>query len=612
MNAILPWSKEKIGGLALARAESSVEIDGVESAILWRREGDAFSGEAPGVHLSCRVEKAAGGVRIGCRVFLEKPVERFRLDPLRFPALTIDHYAGCGEKMGRAQLVRFPAAETPLRSCGTCVLTSGGTSVVLSTPLHQKFDNFFTGRASGEFLLNFRLTWELRHCSLTDLELDPVTIAAGDPVRLLRDYAKNNAEQAKDFSAPPVYGWNSWDNYRWTITEDEVIRNAEFIAADPVLSRHVRRIIVDDGWQYCYGEWEPNSLFPSGMKRLAERLEKMGFTPGLWLAPAIIEPQSRIAQLEADMLAMSEGGQPCLAFECMKRHGFILDPTVQKSQEFLEKLFDRYAAMGYRYFKLDFLAGLLNAGRFHDTSVPRCRLIGKLLESVRAGIAGRAEILGCNYPFACGNVPVAAVRTGSDIQAAWDCIKRNARSVAYMFWAGKTLWLNDPDFALCRGPETSNDPDLGRLAPRHVFVRPDAPCTPFLSSPLARMSLDEARVLLSVVLMAAGAVNLSDKMYLLNDAGLDLARRVVSAPSGQPAVPLDLFESEHPAVFLQETATGRRLLLVNWQDEPKRISVPWARCGGRPSQVRDFWTDAVSAPPDTVELAPHTCRLWEF
>ena len=612
MNAILPWSKEKTGHLELSRAGSSVEIDGVESAVLWRQDGEAFSGEAPGVHLSCRVEKAAGGVRIACHASLAKPVERFKLHLFRFPALAPDHYAGCGERMGRSQLVRFPAPETPIRSFGNCVLTKEGESVVLSTPLHQKFDNFFTGRASGGLLLDFRLTYELRHSDLVELDLDPVTVAAGDPVRLLREYARDNVERPKDFSAPPVYGWNSWDNYRWTITEDEVIRNAEFIAADPVLSRHVKRIIVDDGWQYCYGEWEPNSLFPSGMKRLAERLEKMGFTPGLWLAPAIIEPQSRIGQLEADMLAMSEGGQPCLAFECMKRHGFVLDPTVSKSREFLEKLFDRYAAMGYGYFKLDFLAGLLNAERFHDKSVPRCRLIGKLLESVHAGIAGRAEVLGCNYPFSCGNIPVASVRTGSDIQAAWSGIKRNVRSVAYLFWAGKTLWLNDPDFALCRGPETSRDPDLGRLAPRHVFVRPDTPYTEFLSSPMAQMSLGEARVLLSVVLMAGGAINLSDKMYLLNDAGLDLARRIVSAPSARPAVPLDLFEEEHPSLFLQETAAGHRLLLVNWQDAPVSIAVPWARCGGRPAQVRDFWTDEVTDPCDTVELAPHTCRLWEF
>ena len=74
-------------------------------------------------------------------------------------------------------------------------------------------------------------------------------------------YADENAPEGKVFE-DPVCGWNTWDYYRWTITEDEVLKNAEFIAKDPVLSKHVKRIIIDDGWQYCYGEWGMPPLPP--------------------------------------------------------------------------------------------------------------------------------------------------------------------------------------------------------------------------------------------------------------------------------------------------------------------------------------------------------------
>ena len=613
MNGILPWTGKRTGHLDLSRAVSTAELDGAEYAVNWRKNGDVFTAEVPGARFECRIGTVPGGVRIACRAVLERAVGILKLHLLRFPALKLDHYAGCGEKMGRAQSVRFPAEEeTPLRSFHNCVLTSGGESVVLSTPLRQSYDNCFTGRAAGELLLDFRLTYELRPGGLADPEFDPVTAVSGDPFEILRDYAEENAGGGRDLAAPPACGWNSWDDCRWTVTEDEVIRNAEFIASDPVLSRHVKRIIVDDGWQYCYGEWEPNHLFPSGMKSLARRLEKLGFTPGLWLAPAIVEPQSRIAQLERGMLAMSRGGQPCLSFECMRRHGFVLDPTVPASQRFIEALFDRYAAMGFGYFKLDFLAGLLTAGRFHDGSVPRCRLVGKLLESVRAGIAGRAKLLGCNFPFACGSGFVTSVRTASDIHAAWPQIRRNAVSAAYMFWANGTLWQNDPDFALCRGPETSCGPASDRLDPLFVFVRPEAGFMPEVEDFSASMTLEEARVLLSVVLMAGGAVNLSDRMYLLNASGLDLARRTVSATPARAAVPLDLFTSDRPVYWFQQTDTGHRLLVVNWQDGPGVFPLPWEKCGGRPAQVRDFWTDAVGTPPAAAELAPRTCRLWEF
>ena len=115
------------------------------------------------------------------------------------------------------------------------------------------------------------------------------------------------------------------------------------------------------------------------MKKLAERIRKLGFKPGLWFAPSIVEPHSRIAQLDYDMLACSEGGQPCLGYKCMERRGFLLDPTVPKSQNFLTELFDRYAGMGYEYFKLDFLASTMTAKRFHDRSVPRSRILRILI-----------------------------------------------------------------------------------------------------------------------------------------------------------------------------------------------------------------------------------------
>ena len=142
-----------------------------------------------------------------------------------------------------------------------------------------------------------------------------------------------------------------------TITEQEVLENARFIARDPVLSRYVKRIIVDDGWQYCYGEWEANSLFPSGMESLAGELSSMGFEPGLWIAPSIVEPHARIAQIDSGMLGCGDNGLPCLCYECMRRVGFVLDPTQEKVRKFLFDLFSRYSAMGYRHFKLDFLAG---------------------------------------------------------------------------------------------------------------------------------------------------------------------------------------------------------------------------------------------------------------
>ena len=296
----------------------------------------------------------------------------------------------------------------------------------------------------------------------------------------------------------------------------------------------------------------------------------------------------------------------------MERNGFLLDPTVPKSRRFLETLFDRYAGMGYEYFKLDFLAAVLQARRFHDRSVPRSGILRLLLESVARGVAGRAELLGCNYPFGTGVGFVDAVRVGSDIHADWKCIRRNAVSLAGMFWSNRRLWLNDPDFALCRGRDTSADPDLDRLKPSLVFCRPESGFSPRYDFTLANSTLDEQKVLLSLVIMTGGAVNLSDKLSRLNAAGLELARKIVSAESGFGGRPLDLFARELPVYWSQRLARGGRFLVVNWEDEAREIPVDWQIAAPGADALRNFWTGATEPCRGPVALAPHSCKLWEY
>ena len=59
---------------------------------------------------------------------------------------------------------------------------------------------------------------------------------------------------------------------------------------------------IDDGWEELVGDWQPNAKFPSGMRGLADRITDAGFTPGLWLAPFIALPHSRLATERPELL----------------------------------------------------------------------------------------------------------------------------------------------------------------------------------------------------------------------------------------------------------------------------------------------------------------------
>lgn len=563
-----------------------------------------------------RNEAGREGVALRMKGTLNGPVHDLEYSLLSGATAQLTHFQGQGQRMGGAKSMLLPLQKTEdFTVWYTCVLTNNGHHLVFTAPLRSKSLPAFKGKA-GQQLTEFAVCANLHNVSTTEIDTGDIRIFAGsDPQKALEEWADENATRKN----PPIcreFGWNSWDYYRWTITEEEVLENARFIANDPVLSKKIKRIIVDDGWQYCYGEWEANPLFPHGMKYLAEQITALGFEPGLWFAPTIIEPQCPMAQIDTDMLALSEGGQPTLAFTCMMRNGFLLDPTVPKARDFIKKTFEKYADMGYKYFKLDFMGTTMNARRFHDESIPRSEIPRIIVEAAAEGIRGRAKILGCNYIFCGGNEFVDDVRVSSDIHARWDSVVSNAIATAVNAHTNNRLWRNDPDFAVLRGRDTADDPDMYRLKCYAVYTRPEEKYTPIYDYVLSDLSQQQAEVGLSMVLMAAGAINLSDKMTRLNEKGLDMARRLVSAPVGDTAIALDQFESERPSLWLQKVE-GRfaRAMLVNWTNAEQVLQINLAQHGITATAAKNFWNDAqidISNGILKATLPPTSCLLAVF
>jgi len=618
-----------IDGVALRTCGSQVVLDdGTHEDIVW----DA--GDQKGTGLTLRGKTGSGswtlrmtpeknsrgveGLRLDLRGTAAREASVTALVPLFVKRIPAEHILQHGRSAGGCRSVLLPvAAPESIESHSFVTVTRKGRTLQFAHPLLQSNPSSFQIKLSRTAISQLTVHTPFDVPKSGKLAAEPVSLfVAGDGHGLIEAWADAQVLTDVQPSVDPVVGWNSWDYYRWTVTEEAVLRNADFIASDPVLSRHVKRIVIDDGWQYCYGEWDANPLFPHGMSWLAKRLKKMGFEPGLWMAPAIVEPQARIAQWDGDMLAHGRSGLPCMVYSCMERRGFVLDPTVEKTRKWIYDLISRYADMGFTYFKLDFLRWVIEAPCFADPSVPRGQLVRKLLEPAREALRGRGTLMGCGYLFHAGTDLVDEVRTSGDIHARWDSTRGNASSIAARWWAQGRWWGNDPDFALARGPETSSDPDLQRLKPCHVSVKPNVlEAPPEWDYVLATMSLEEARTLLSLVVISGGAVNLSDDLTKLNEVGLDLLRRTVSAPRGQAGIPLDLFSTTHAAHWVQQTAAGRRILLINWADEPGTFLFNLRDHGISSECGRNFWTDATVQARNGVvaaELPAHGCLLVEF
>ena len=603
------------GGMTL-KGRPSLALNGIRQENGWRYRGGRYVLANREGRFVFALSAEGDRLSVGFHARLKKPARSVDIALWEMSALAADHLATQGQASDASETLALPLKKKrSVESHYQTMIRRGKKYLHFHTPLEAKHPLVFTAEAAGKTLRRLAVKTELRHFDGLEIDAGPLIVeAVGDPRESMTRYAEANRTSPRT-DAPSPAGWNSWDYYRWTVTEEEVLENARFIANDPVLRRHVKRVIVDDGWQYCYGEWEANSLFPSGMKKLAREIARMGFEPGLWFAPGIAEPHSRIAQWHTDMLALGESGLPCLGFSCMERKGFLLDPTHEKTEKFLTDTFRRYADHGYRYFKLDFLRFVQNARQFADRRAGKGELARRLVEPIRRATRGRAFLMGCSYPYFAGCGLVDAVRIAGDIHARWESIKKNSESLAARFWMHGRLFACDPDFSLCRSPDTSDDPDMTRLRARLVFIHPENTDGQGHEIPLVEdVGRAQMELSLSLAIISGGEINLSDKMTRLNPSGLELARKTVSAPRGEPGVPLDLFHAARAATWLQKVGGGVRLLLINWEDRPRQAIFNLEEHGLSGLPMKDFWSGEKLAGVKRLEreLPPRSGILLEM
>jgi hypothetical protein len=381
----------------------------------------------------------------------------------------------------------------------------------------------------------------------------------------------------------PPTGWNSWDYYFSAVTQEDILENADFIRAAPQLSKALQYIVTDMGWEHCWGEWQPNYRFPGGLEYLAQEIADRGFTPGIWIAPLIVYPLSYPGLRQGEMFIKNEFGDPWPSPEGGQ---YAVDPTHPAGQAFLREVFTRLYNAGFRLFKIDFVAALLAAPSFHDPSKGPYAVLADFFRLVRECVGPESHILGCSLPAECGPGLVDSRRTGIDIHNQWTHIEWAVDFYQFAYWQGDRIAVNDPDFLVVRGSETSLEAETNVLNPNAHNPNP----------PRWRrgevFTLEEARTWAMFVSLAGGSVFLSDRPAMLNVTALELLYRVLQ-PTGISALPLDLGDNSHPALWFTELRTEARLGIINWQDHPVSFCFCFADWGIRPPEsVADFWTGA--------------------
>jgi hypothetical protein len=342
---------------------------------------------------------------------------------------------------------------------------------------------------------------------------------APNPYTALETYAQVMGDLGQARRPSILNGWCDWFYAFESITEQEVLANAEF-AAHHLKLFGCEYIQVDEGFQRWHGDWEGNAKFPHGMKWLADRIRELGLKPGIWLAPYVISEPTEVFKKHPEwMLREPDGKMKQLPSGYVGVRRFALDITHEGAAQWLFELFDTVAnKWGYEFIKIDFVDwSLLSADRYHDPSVTRAQAYRKGVEIMRKAIGDKCHLLDCGPgPVSVGMLDSMRIELDQP-PVSWNQYflksTSSAPAAAKRYYFHRRAWINDAD---------------------HVCLSP--------------LPVEQAQAAASLIALTGGNLISGDRLPDLDPVRLDILRKVL--PSyGEAARPVDLFDTDLHSMF---------------------------------------------------------------
>ena len=200
----------------------------------------------------------------------------------------------------------------------------------------------------------------------------------------------------RTWAMTPPMGWNSWDCYYSSVTEKEVLQNAQYLVDNDLVRHGWEYVVIDIRW-YCnhpslgggnynqrgtqdyvldeYGRYLPSpSRFPScmedgvnvGFRPLAEKLHRMGLKLGIHIMrgvpKAVVGSNYKLMGSEQTSWAQVYNGttSPCTWLK-----DNLLVRNNQYGQLYYNSIMDLYASWGVDFLKIDDLSRPFYSDELH-------------------------------------------------------------------------------------------------------------------------------------------------------------------------------------------------------------------------------------------------------
>jgi alpha-galactosidase len=376
-------------------------------------------------------------------------------------------------------------------------------------------------------------------------------------------------------------GWCSWYQYYTGVTAQDVSRNLETIL-DLQESLPIEVVQIDDGFESSVGDWFTfNPTFPEGVAPLAETISCEGLVPGIWVAPFIVNPRSKLMREHKEWILFKRLGRPVNAGYGWNALTTGLDMTVPGALDFVREVARTTVEdWGFKYLKLDFYYAAGLKGNYHDPTKTRAQVLRMGMEAIREVVGSDVTLLGCGAPLGSMLGIVDMMRIGPDMSGDW----------APHFHGIGRLFKQEPSM-----PSTRNSFHniLTRANLHNAWWINDPDC--LLVRPDSNLTLAEVRTLATAIGLTGGALLISDDLTRLPAERRAIAEALIPILNEPVRIP-DLFSAECPSRLRLDPITGAGawhvLAAFNWQDEATDLHLHLVQYGLEEVDFvyREFWS----------------------
>ncbi|MCL1787849.1 MAG: glycoside hydrolase family 27 protein [Defluviitaleaceae bacterium] len=427
-----------------------------------------------------------------------------------------------------------------------------------------------------------------------------------------------DSNQNRNVAPTPPMGWNSWDCYAATVTEAQLMNNAQYMK-DHLLAHGWNYIVCDIQWSEPgagTGEWEyrpmarldmdewgrlipaenrfPSSAGGKGFKPIADKIHGMGLKFGIHLMRGI--PRQAAYERTPILGTHYTADQIANPFSVCKWNSdmYGVDHTKPGAQEYYDSLFALYASWDVDFVKID---DICNTNLHKETPYSAKHEI----EMIRRAMDK------CGRPMVLSLSPGPAV-----IEEAWH-LKKHAEMwrMTDDFWDHWPLLLDM--FRRCEVWQShvapGSWPDCDMLPLGHIGIGHKRPrYTNFTHH--EQMTMMNLWCIFRSPLMMGGEMNDSDEWTLklmTNDE--------VIAVNQAGSAPRQIVRENGYAIWVSDAPDGGlNLAIFNTSDHQKAVTCP-ADVLPQGQTIRDLWARENIGETNgdiSVELAAHASVLYKI